>query len=419
MIVSIVAQQNIAVGHALELIRRRKKKSKGKRLWVRPWIGRRLQLGIYDRLMTELRNEDPRSFQNFMRMPPSMFDELLERLTPRLTKQNTKFRLSLEPGLKLAITLRHLASGAKYKELMYGWRLPHNTISLAVREVCQAILDEYLDEQFTCPTTEEGWRRIAEDWMKRWNFPNLMGALDGKHVPCKAPPNSGSEFCNYKGFYSVILLALVSSDYKFMWADISGNGASSDAQMFNNSDLKKGLENDNIIGWPRPTPLPNDTQDVPYYIVGDDAFALRTFMMKPYSTRNMTKEERIFNYRLSRARRVVENAFGILVNRFQVMRTTMEHHPQTVRLIVKTCIVLHNLMRTRYPTLQNRLLDRDLPDGQVVPGSWRNGKNLDDTVNVQAPNRDSKLGKMQRNLIKHWCNSSAGAVPWQDAMVAV
>ena len=378
-----------------------------------------MELGIYDRLMVELRNEDQRSFQNFMRMSPAMFDELLTRLTPRLTKKSTNYRENLEPGLKLAVTLRHLASGAKYRELVYSWRLPHNTISIVVREVCQAILDEYLEEQFTCPSTEEEWRQLSNEWLQKWNFPHTIGAIDGKHVACKAPPKSGSEYYNYKGFFSIILLALVSADYKFLWADVSGNGAASDAQMFNNSDLKEGLDSNNITGWPEPDPLPSDTQDVPYFIVGDDAFALRTYMMKPYSTRNVTREERIFNYRLSRAWRVVENAFGILVNRFQVLRTTMEHHPETVRLIVKTCMVLHNLMRSRYPTLQNQLIDRVLPNGTIEPGEWRIGLNLQDTVEVQAPNRDSREGKKQRNLLKHWCNSPVGAVPWQAGMVDV
>ena len=74
-------------------------------------------LGLYDRLMVELRNEDPRAFKNFMRMPPSMFDEVVQRLTPALLKQTTKYRDPLEPGLKVALTLRHLASGARYSDM--------------------------------------------------------------------------------------------------------------------------------------------------------------------------------------------------------------------------------------------------------------------------------------------------------------
>ena len=113
-------------------------------MWVRGWIGRRVELGLYDRLMVELRREDPSSFHNFMRMPPAMFDELLHRLTPRLSRPATFCRPSLEPGMKLAVTLRHLASGAKYRDMQYAWRLPHNTISKVVREVCAAIVEEYL-----------------------------------------------------------------------------------------------------------------------------------------------------------------------------------------------------------------------------------------------------------------------------------
>jgi hypothetical protein len=182
---------------------------------------------------------------------------------------------------------------------------------MIVREVCEAIKAEYLDELMTCPTTPDAWREVATKFMDRWNFPHTCGAVDGKHFACRCPPNTGSLYFNYKGFYSILLFALVDADYKFIWADVSGKGAASDAQVFNDSDLKTCMD-DGTIGFPPPEPLTNDTEDVPYFLVGDDAFALRTTMMKPYSRRGLTREERIFNYRLSRARRVVENAFGIL-----------------------------------------------------------------------------------------------------------
>ena len=157
---------------------------------------------------------------------------------------------------------------------------------------------------------------------------------------------------------------------------------------------------------------------MPYYVVGDDAFSLRSTMMKPYSQRCLQNEERIFNYRLSRARRVSENAFGILANRFQVLLSTMQHEPSTVKLIVKTCLILHNLMRIRYPGLQNQQLDiDDNANRNFVPGAWRNGRNMEDTQRVTGFNTASKEGKKQRNLIKHWVNSTAGSVPWQDRMI--
>ena len=96
---------------------------------------------------------------------------------------------------------------------------------------------------------------------------------------------------------------------------------------------------------------------MPYFLIVDDAFALCPTMIKPYSTRGMTNEERIFNYRLSRARRVVENAFGILAIHFQILLSSLQHEPSTVKLIVTTCMVIHNLVRMCYSGLQNQELD--------------------------------------------------------------
>ena len=115
----------------------RRRRRRQRRWWSRAWLSpeRRLQFGLYDQLMMELRREDQRSFMNFMRMPTEMFDEILDRVGPRIAKQHTFWRAPLDPGMKLAITLRRLASGTKYRNMQFGWRIPHNTISIIVREV--------------------------------------------------------------------------------------------------------------------------------------------------------------------------------------------------------------------------------------------------------------------------------------------
>ena len=156
MEVALLQHQYDLIDVALHHIRRRRRKRRRREVWVRPWIGRRRQFGLYDQLLVELRQEDQKSFKNFMRMPPDMFDELLARVGPRITKQTTRYREPLEPGLKLALTLRHLASGSTYAAMKYGWRVAHNTQSLVVREVCKAIIDEYMPEVMTCPTHSRG-----------------------------------------------------------------------------------------------------------------------------------------------------------------------------------------------------------------------------------------------------------------------
>ncbi len=145
-----------------------------------------------------------------------MFDELLARLGPRFTKQETQNRKAIEPELKIAMTMRHLASSDKYASMKFDFRDPHNTMSVPVREVYQAIVDEYKKEVISCPVSPEEWCVIAEMFAHRWNVPHTCAALDGKHVTCRKPLNSGSLYHNYKhdkGFFSIVLMGLVNADY--------------------------------------------------------------------------------------------------------------------------------------------------------------------------------------------------------------
>ena len=157
----------------------------------------------------------------------------------------------------------------------------------------------------------------------------MVGALDGNHIAIRCPKNSGSLYYNYKGFYSIVLMALVDADYKFIWVEAGAHGSASDAQLFQASELREAIESGGI-GFPAADPLPNDNRDMPYFIIGDDAFPLRTWMMKPFSRRNMDHNE----HRLSRARRIVENVFDILANQFAILLTTLHQCTETVEEIV-------------------------------------------------------------------------------------
>ena len=144
-----------------------------------------------------------------------------------------------------------------------------------------------------------------------------IGAIDGKHISIQQPSSTGSEFFNYKHFFSVILLALVDANYRFIYVDIGAAGRAGDSEVFGESTLKKALSSNNL-NLPPPKSIQGISQKIDYNIVGDDAFPMATNLMKPYPYRNLEKGKCIFNYRLSRARRVVENAFGILSNRWRV-----------------------------------------------------------------------------------------------------
>ena len=110
---------------------------------------------------------------------------------------------------------------------------------------------------------------------------------------------------------------------------------------------------------------------MPFFIVGDGAFTLKLCLMKPFFKRHLIDEERIYNYRLSRARRIVENAFGILAHSYQCLLTTMRQIPSTIVSIVLACICLYKLMRIRYPGQQNADIDQEDNNHNVIAGAWR------------------------------------------------
>jgi len=394
-----------------------KKKIRKKRsIWVRSWLLRRPKLGHYRKLFAELKKEDKKGFKNFLRMDFPTFREILNRISPRIKKYGCNFRKPLSPGLKLAITLRYLASGDSYHSLMYGFRVAHNTISVVIREVCEAIIAELAEEMIPTPTTTEEWKKISDDFSKRWNFQHCLGALDGKHIAIRCPKKAGSVYYNYKGYHSIILMALVDADYKFTWIEVGCNGSAGDAQVFNNGELKEAIEA-GTLNFPPPDPIPNDDKDMPYFLVGDDAFALRTWLMKPFSLRNLTRGQRIFNYRLSRARRIVENAFGILAHRWRCLLTTMQQEPKTVTCIALTCVILHNLLRGKKPSEVRGDADQEDANHNIIPGLWREDAALTDGISNFANNTTTQKAKLQRQYLCGYYNSEAGSVSWQEDMI--
>ena len=126
-----------------------------------------------------------------------------------------------------------------------------------------------------------------EDTISFFNYLRMQPAMFDE-ILNRVGPRTGSLYHNYKGFFSLALMALVDvHQYKFLWIDCGGVGSMSDAQIFNESELKTCLI-DGSISFPVPTNLPNDDQPTPYFIIGDDAFGLRTFLMKPCVQRGLS-----------------------------------------------------------------------------------------------------------------------------------
>lgn len=288
------------------------------------------------------------------------------------------------------------------RTISFSYRLGHSTVYNIIMETCKIIGNVLLKEMMPKPT-EEMWKSISADIYTIWNFPNCIGALDGKHITIQAPPNSGSLFYNYKKHFSIVLLALVDAHYNFIAVNVGSYGKDSDGGILAKSTLGRGLER-GTLSIPGQTALPNTSVELPYVIVGDEAFPLKSYLMRPYPGQNLDNSKRIFNYRLSRIRRVVENAFGILSQRFRIYNRRIQATPQNVDHIVLATCILHNFIK---------MFDCNTYNYEAE--STVSSTNME---NLPFQGGNASRGAFQvREEFKKFFNSEVGSVPWQEERI--
>ena len=346
----------------LLLERRMRQQRKRKRsCWVRPILLRRDQVGEYHTLVQEMRAADPSAHLRYFRMSVGDFDELLAIIQDQIRKQHTAMRESISPGERLAVTLRFLSAGGSMKTVAESYRIGYATVPKIIAEVCAALWSELGPKVMAFPTTAE-WHQRAEEFRDVWHFPNCCGAVDGKHVMIQKPGNSGSINWCYKGFCSIVLMAVVDAQYRFSYVTVGSNGQESDGGVWGASDLGIMLEEQLHGGpavLPAPEPLPGTDTPMPHVLVGDEAFPLRPYMMRPFPCTSLTNERRIANYRMCRARLTSENAFGILAQRWRIYRGFIACSPVMTRKLVLATCVLHNYLR-----------QKDMERQPAQPGSY-------------------------------------------------
>ena len=210
---------------------RRSRPPAARQYWVRrDFVAKqRLQSShYYALLLTNMGADDAQGhkiFFNYKWIKMETFTYLVQLVQPRIRRQDTMMRDAPTPGLKLACTLRYLATGDSFHSLGYAFHVAHNTVSKFIPEVCSALVDTLNAEAFPPMLHTDDWLTIALRFERQWNMPQCLGALDGKHIRILPPPASGTHYYNYKGFFSVPMLALADADCKFICLDLGGGRA--------------------------------------------------------------------------------------------------------------------------------------------------------------------------------------------------
>ena len=389
-----------------------------KRGKTRDWVKRRNEKGLFSNLVKELSIEDRSAFKEMMRMNYEDFLQVLGYIERDITpKPINGGHEVIPPKARLAVTLRFLATGETFRSLSFQFRISKAAISYIVMEVCTAIFKNMAGQFLRTPETADEWKEIGRKFEIRWQFPHCIGAIDGKHLVIQPPPGAGSKFYNYKKTHSVVLMAVVGPDYECIYADVGTNGRVSDGGVWSKTSLARAIQ-DNEMSLPESEALEYGVKKVPYVFVADDAFSLKPYLMKPYPQSGLNEEKRIYNYRLSRARRISENFFGIIANRWRVFRSIILLPPEKVQAITLATITLHNYLRkssSRHVYMPSNLTDTEYTHKDIIPGLWRRNPPSESLLplQIQATGHNACTNaKDIRETFKNYFYNK-GAVEWQ------
>lgn len=214
-------------------------------------------------------------------------------------------------------------------------------------------------------------------------------------------------FYNYKGFHSLVLMAICDVNYCFTFVDSGGLGRDNDAAIFGQSEMGKAFEY-GYFDIPQPEVV--EGHILPYVIVSDEIFLLKPWLMKPFPRRDLTEEKLIYNYRSSRCRRTIENVFGIFATRWRIFRRTIRASIETVERIIMACVCLHNyqIQTDNACYVPSGFIDSENGSGGLIPG-----RSAIQTIPRARSNNYSLDARETRKEFKRFFNSPEGSVPWQ------
>ena len=262
-------------------------------------------------------------FEFRFRLTSSQFEEVLSVIKASV-EYNSGRSAALSAHEQLLITLRFLATGAFYRLVGDSHGISKSSVCRCVQRCVTAINNCLFHSQVQFPEDPQ----IPMKFFEMANMPSVVGCLDGTHVYIDAPFTDEPQYINRHGTHSINAMCVCGPDRRFYYVSARWPGSVNDARILRKSTLCNKFE----AGW---RPYPNAI------ILGDSAYPLKEWLIPPLR-HPLTEAEERFNVAHKRTRRIIENAFGVLKQRFACLKH-LRVQPEFACNIFKACCVLHNM----------------------------------------------------------------------------
>jgi hypothetical protein len=289
----------------------------------------------------------------------------LQKIAQELTPNVERGRPSISPQKKLLVTIWHIAHQDTIHRISDRFNITDSSVLRCRNQVFHVVLHSLKKKFIYLPLHENVKNKIMDDFYTSYNFPNVLGAIDGTHIRIVAPHEHPQAYVNRKKFHSIILQGLCARNLQFLHVVAGWPGSVHDARVLRNSDIWNICPN-----WCGPD----------NHIIGDGAYPLQTWLLKPFRNNgHLTRTQRRYNFHLSSARAAIERAFGLLKGRFRRLLLLDTKSIKTAVDTIMVCCIFHNIC-----IINDDILDQYIADGReedlVVPEIY--GEN-DDVAGLQ------------------------------------
>nr|XP_040227706.2 putative nuclease HARBI1 [Anopheles coluzzii] len=294
------------------------------------------------------------------------FNYLLNEISGKISRRDTFMRKAFTAKERLIVTLRFLATGESFMALASLYDISASSIRTIIPEVCECLIKS-LKRYVQFPPSETGWLRVSEAFQDRWQFPHAIGVIDARHVKIRKPLHTDKDYLNYKGFYSIVLLAVVDASANFMYVCVGGKGSIADGGMLRNASYHSKFEH-HELNVPPPAVLDErHAVKIPYMLLGDKSFLFTEYCIRPFGGHlKPDSPESTFNYRMSQARTPAAVAFDGLCSRFKIFGTIINLQPDKAGKVVMAAVYLFNFLRRKNTTEETLGCGKGVPDSSYI-----------------------------------------------------
>ncbi|XP_056292436.1 uncharacterized protein LOC130207772 [Pseudoliparis swirei] len=338
------------------------------------WMKSRNKVFWERNVLTLFDDEDWKA--NF-RMTRRSFHKLCGIMEEVMKPAEVTVRAPIPLEMRVAIVLYKLASCAEYRVVANHFGVHRSTVKKMVHQFCNGMVTSALGHLIKVPTTEEAIG-IAQRFEQKFNIPQIIGCIDGTHIPVLPPSDGSKDFVNRKGWPSYVLQGVVDDMYRFWSISCKMPGCAHDANVLKQSTL-----------FSQAHLLPKEPREINgvsigHFLLGDPAYPLMDWIMKGYThSPNITPEQESFNVYLSSARTTVEIAFGRLKSRWRVLMKRSDFHFSFTPKVIATCCALHNFCENEKEVVNPNWSVEAAPLASNLPQPGGRANNHADDTNGQ------------------------------------